>query len=183
MTTKTRSHQPINRGRVIVLCGVSGSGKSTVGQALAKRLDWHFIEGDSFHPHANIAKMQRNEPLNDSDRESWLYRLRDEIKNCLAQEYQTILACSALKARYRAILCLDCRVNFVFLIGKHDLLRQRLTQRTQHFMGPDLLKSQMDTLELPQHGLIVDINQSVPVIVELIVSWLASKKNGCQQLG
>lgn len=183
MTTGIRSRQPINRGRVIILCGVSGSGKSTVGQALAERLSWRFIEGDSFHPHTNIAKMQRNEPLNDNDREPWLYRLRDEIKNCLTQENQTVLACSALKARYRAILCLDCRVNFVFLIGQHDLLRQRLTQRAQHFMGPDLLNSQLDTLELPQHGLIVDINQPVPVIVELIVSWLASKKNGCQRPG
>jgi gluconokinase len=178
MTTERLSHShKTTDGQVIVLGGVSGTGKSTIGKVLADHLSWRFIEGDDFHPAENIAKMQRNEPLNDADREPWLYRLQDEIRDCLTQGYSAVLACSALKARYRSILCIDPqRVHFVFLTGGRDILHQRLSQRTRHFMGPDLLESQLATLELPEYGLTIDIDQPITAIVQSIVTWLASRE-------
>lgn len=166
-----------SRGYVLIIAGVSGAGKTTVGKALAGRLNWRFIDGDDFHPVANVAKMQRGEPLNDADRLPWLLRLRDEIKTCLAKEEKAILACSALKESYRALLCLDSeQVHFVFLTGNYETLRKRITQRHNHFMGPGLLVSQLDTLELPNDEWVVDINQPVASIVNLIMDRLISHK-------
>ncbi|WP_051299846.1 gluconokinase [Methylobacter luteus] len=160
-------------GFVLIIAGVSGAGKTTVGRALAERLGWRFIEGDDYHPAANVAKMQRGEPLNDADREPWLLRLRDEIKACLARGERAILTCSALKERYRALLRPDPeRVHFVFLTGSYETLHKRLTQRHNHFMGPDLLASQLETLDLPGDGLIVDIDQPVDAIVDAIMVYL-----------
>ncbi|MBF6649276.1 gluconokinase [Methylobacter sp. BlB1] len=166
-----------SRGYVLIIAGVSGAGKTTVGKALAERLNWLFIEGDDFHPAANVAKMQRGEPLNDADRLPWLLRLRDEIKTCLAKGEKAILTCSALKESYRARLRLDPeRVHFVFLTGHYETLRKRITQRHNHFMGPDLLASQLDTLELPNDEWVVDIDQPVAAIVDLIMDRLISRK-------
>jgi gluconokinase len=165
------------RGYVLIIAGVSGAGKTTVGKALAERLNWLFIEGDDFHPAANVAKMQRGDPLNDADRLPWLLRLRDEIKTCLAKGEKAILTCSALKESYRARLRLDPeRVHFVFLTGNYETLRKRITQRHNHFMGPDLLASQLDTLELPDDEWAVDIDQPVAAIVDLIMDRLISRK-------
>jgi gluconokinase len=166
-----------SRGYVLIIAGVSGAGKTTVGKALAKRLNWLFIEGDDFHPAANVAKMRRGEPLNDADRLPWLLRLRDEIKTCLDKGEKAILACSALKESYRARLRLDPeRVHFVFLTGNYETLRKRITQRHNHFMGPDLLASQLDTLELPNDELAIDIDQPAASIVNLIMDRLISRK-------
>lgn len=166
-----------SRGYVLIIAGVSGAGKTTVGKALAERLNWLFIEGDGFHPAANVAKMQRGEPLNDADRLPWLLRLRDEIKTCLAKGEKAILTCSALKESYRARLRLDPeRVHFVFLTGNYETLRKRIAQRHNHFMGPDLLASQLDTLELPDDEWVVDIDQPVAAIVDLIMDRLISRK-------
>ncbi len=166
-----------SRGYVLIIAGVSGAGKTTVGKALAERLNWRFIEADDFHPDANVAKMQRGEPLNDADRLPWLLRLRDEIKTCLSKGEKAILACSALKESYRARLRLDPeRVHFVFLTGNYETLRKRITQRHNHFMGPGLLVSQLDTLELPNDELVVDIGQPVASIMDLIVDRLISRK-------
>ncbi len=176
-TEKFPSLHATTNGRVIILGGVSGTGKSTIGKALASHLGWRFIEGDDFHPPENIAKMQHNEPLNDADREPWLYRLREEINDCLTQGCHAVLACSALKARYRSILCTDPeRVHFVFLTGEKEVLRQRLSRRANHFMGPDLLESQLATLELPEHGLIIDIDQPIAAIVQSIAIRLSRKE-------
>lgn len=159
-----------SRGCVLIIGGVSGAGKTTVGKALAERLNWRFIEGDDFHPNTNVAKMRRGEPLNDSDREPWLHRLRDEIKACLDKGVRAILACSALKESYRALLRVDPeRVHFVFLMGNYEILRKRITQRHNHFMAPDLLASQLETLDLPDYGLVVDVNQPLASIVNLIM--------------
>jgi gluconokinase len=172
-TEKLSNHRAANEGQVLILGGVSGSGKSTVGKALASRLGWRFIEGDDFHSDMDIAKMQHGESLNDSDREPWLYRLQNEIRNCLTQKCSAVLACSALKASYRSILCVDPnRVHFVFLTGKDSTLRQRLVQRADHFMGSNLLGSQLEALELPKQTLVIDIQQPISAIVESIVSKL-----------
>ncbi|WAK03934.1 gluconokinase [Methylobacter sp. YRD-M1] len=161
-------------GYVLIIAGVSGAGKTTVGKALAERLNWRYIEGDDFHPAANVAKMQRGEPLNDADREPWLRRLREEIKTCLDQGERAVLACSALKESYRARLRPDPeRVHFVFLTGSYETLHRRLAQRRDHFMGPDLLTSQLETLDLPEGGLIVDIDQPVDAIVDAIMADLS----------
>jgi gluconokinase len=174
-TEKLSNHRAANEGQIIILGGVSGSGKSTVGKALASRLGWRFIEGDDFHSEMDIAKMQHGESLNDSDRKPWLYRLQNEIKNCLTQKCSAVLACSALKASYRSILCVDPnRVHFVFLTGKDSTLRQRLAQRTDHFMGSNLLGSQLEALELPKQTLVIDIQQPISAIVESIVSKLTT---------
>jgi len=171
---KSPSSDPESRGCVLIIGGVSGAGKTTVGKALAERLNWRFIEGDNFHPDTNVAKMRRGEPLNDSDREPWLHRLRDEIKTCLDKGERAILACSALKESYRALLRVDPeRVRFVFLTGNYEVLRKRITQRHNHFMGPDLLASQLETLDLPDYGLAVDVNQPIASIVNLILDHLS----------
>lgn len=161
---------PESRGCILIIGGVSGAGKTTVGKALAERLNWRFIEGDDFHPDTNITKMRQGEPLNDSARELWLHRLRNEIKTCLDKGERVILACSALKESYRALLRVDPeRVHFVFLTGNYEILRERMTQRHNHFMAPDLLASQLETLELPDYGLVVDVNQPIASVVNLIM--------------
>jgi carbohydrate kinase (thermoresistant glucokinase family) len=170
----TRDHRaesvPGSEGQVVIICGVSGSGKTTVGKALAQRLHWDFLEGDDFHPAENIAKMQRGEPLQDADRKPWLYRLRAELSAHLARGNRVILACSALKASYRNMLCINPgRVHFVFLTGHRLLLSQRLLQRSDHFMPVDLLQSQLDALELPDNEFILNIDQPVAKIVDSII--------------
>jgi gluconokinase len=176
---KTAPPDPGLRGYVLIIGGVSGAGKTTVGKALAERLNWRFIEGDEFHPAANVAKMQRGEPLDDADRAPWLKRLREEIKTCLDKGERAVLACSALKKNYRKLLRPDQeRVRFVFLTGDYEILRKRLMQRRNHFMGADLLASQLETLDLPDHGLIVNINQPVASIVDLIMDRLSLLDKG-----
>lgn len=129
-------------GRILIIGGVSDSGKSTVGKALAERLSWPFIEGDMFHSEANVKKMRRNEPLDDDDRRPWLGSLRNEITRYLEQGRSAVLACSALKSSYRKILRgTEGNVNFVFLIGEREYLHQRLVSRQNHFMGAELLDS------------------------------------------
>jgi carbohydrate kinase (thermoresistant glucokinase family) len=164
-------------GRVLVISGVSGSGKSTIGRMLASRLSWRFIEGDEYHPASNVDKMQRGELLNDMDRQPWLQRLREEIQACLDRGERAVLACSALKKRYREQLQPDPdRVCFVFLTGDVKVLRGRLLRRQNHFMNPALLGSQLDALELPRGNLSVDIDQPASRIVEVICDWLGFHK-------
>ena len=154
---------------VIILMGVSGSGKTTVGQLLARSLNWTFYDGDDFHPPANIDKMRQGIPLTDDDRDSWLTALQHLIDDLLQQDRSAVLACSALKHTYRDRLQRNKEeVRFVYLKGNYDLIRQRLTIRQGHFMHADLLESQFATLEEPQGVLIVDITQSPETIVDTI---------------
>lgn len=141
---------------VIILMGVSGSGKTTVGRALAQQLQWRFAEGDDFHSAANIAKMHAGIPLTDQDRAPWLQSLREAITAWLAAGENVVLACSALKASYRQILQASGEVRFVYLRGSFDLIAKRLASRKGHFINPDLLKSQFDTLEEPKNALAID---------------------------
>ena len=132
--------------------GVAGSGKSTVGEALAAAVGWRFVDADDHHAAASIAKMARGEPLDDGDRWPWLDRLRAIIDGALAGGGALVLACSALKASYRARLAggdAGGRVRFVYLAGTPELLRARLAQRPGHFMKPGMLDSQLATLEVP----------------------------------
>ena len=147
---------------VILIMGVSGSGKTTIGELLAQKQHWQFKDADDFHAQANIDKMERGEALTDEDRRPWLQTLRHEIDAAINAKIDLILACSALKASYRQILEADRPdlVKFVYLQGSFELIQQRLQERHGHFMNPDLLQSQFDDLEQPEDAIVVDIQQS-----------------------
>ncbi len=134
---------------VVVLMGVSGVGKTAVGRALAARLGWTFADADDLHPAANVAKMQRGEGLTDADRKPWLDAVRALIEHRLAAGQPTVLACSALKARYRDRLRVRDEVRFVWLDEPRAVLETRLEDRAGHFAGPSLLPSQFEALERP----------------------------------
>lgn len=163
---------------VVVVMGVSGSGKTTVGRALAETLHLPFYDGDDFHSADNKAKMNQGQPLTDSDRIAWLAILRSLIQEHLATDQSAVVACSALRDSYRQQLRQPGeQVNFVYLKGTADLLRQRLGQRQGHFMNPSLLDSQIATLEEPQDSLVVDVSQPLAAIVAAIVAGLGLAEN------
>jgi gluconokinase len=158
---------------VIVLMGVSGSGKTTVGLLLAKALGGDFAEGDAYHPPANVEKMRRGIPLDDADRRPWLETLSREIGTWLAAGRTVVLACSALKRGYREILRGGrADVHFVYLKGDAALIRARLATRKGHYMPPSLLASQIATLEEPKSALIIDIAGAPEAIVAEILKAL-----------
>src|SRR5512133_642162 len=126
-----------------IVMGVSGCGKTTVGKLLAERLGWDFYDADDFHPPANIAKMAAGIPLNDDDRAPWLAKLHDLITTCLKENRPGVLACSALKERYRQILLAsNDATRIVYLKGSFDLIQERMSARAGHYMKPGMLKSQ-----------------------------------------
>lgn len=135
---------------IIILFGVTGAGKTTIGEELAARLGWVFYDADQFHPPANIEKMSRSIPLTDEDRRPWLANLRAQIETSLASGENAVLACSALKQAYREMLQVGDEVKLVFLKGDYALIEARLNARRGHFMPPGLLQSQFDALELPR---------------------------------
>jgi gluconokinase len=145
--------------------GVAGCGKSTVGPLIARALGADFAEGDTFHPPANVAKMSRGEPLDDSDRMPWLAAMADAIREWQAKEKPTVLACSALRQRYREILAGgSAGVRFVFLRGSQATIADRIGRRRDHFMPPSLLASQFATLEEPEDAIAVDVGGSPEAI-------------------
>lgn len=156
---------------VLILIGVSGSGKSTVGKLLARELDCEFYEGDDYHPQANKDKMRDGIPLTDEDRWPWLAAISDLISEILAQKKDAVIACSALTQAYRDYLRLD-GVQFVYLKGDFDLIRERLENRRTHFFDPRLLESQFETLEEPRGALAIDIAQTPAEIVREIKKCL-----------
>ena len=161
---------------VLVVMGVSGCGKSTVAAHLSERLGWPFMEGDSLHPPANVAKMQAGHPLTDEDRWPWLALVADWIEEQLDAGNDGIITCSALKRSYRDVL--DRRgagVTFVYLAGKRQTLEDRMRGRTGHFMPPSMLASQLETLEEPQPdepAIRVAIEQSAELIADDVVVGL-----------
>ena len=162
---------PRSGGRLplwIIIMGVAGSGKSTLGQALARRLGWEFIDADDLHPCRNVEKMSRGVPLTDADRAPWLRALSRRIIRRLARGCSGVLACSALKAAYRQKLRVSPAVLFVYLKGAPDLLEGRLRSRSGHFMPPALLESQFADLEEPPDALTLDAAQPVSALVEQI---------------
>jgi carbohydrate kinase (thermoresistant glucokinase family) len=134
----------------IVIMGVSGAGKTTVGRLLAERLGFVFLEGDQFHPQANVAKMRRGEPLDDADRWPWLDRLAAELRRARNERHGLVLTCSALKRAYRERLRAGApELRFVWLDGNRRVIQARLDSRKGHFMPPALLESQFTALEEP----------------------------------
>jgi gluconokinase len=154
---------------VILIMGVAGSGKTTIGRALAAALGWSFRDADDFHPPANIAKMSAGQPLTDANRAPWLAAIRQHIEDCLARGDSAVVTCSALKARYRAAVIPDSRsVRLVHLAGDPAILAARMQARTDHFMKPEMLASQLATLEPPADALTVDIALPPATIVARI---------------
>jgi len=150
---------------VVVVMGVAGCGKSTIGPLIARALGADFAEGDTFHPPANVAKMSRGEPLDDSDRMPWLAAMADAIREWQAKERPTVLACSALRQRYREILAGgSADVRFVFLRGTQATIADRIGRRRDHFMPPSLLASQFATLEEPEDAIAVDVGDTPEAI-------------------
>lgn len=158
---------------IILLMGVSGSGKTTIGIALSQTLGWQFNDADDFHPPANVAKMTAGIPLTDADRAPWLQAIRAHTDECLRNDISAVVTCSALKQSYRDIVIPDrARVSLVYLKGSSDLLAQRIAGRTDHFMKPAMLASQLATLEEPADALTVDVTRTPAEIVEQIRSAL-----------
>ena len=150
--------------KALVIMGVSGSGKTTIGQLLAEKTGGKFLDGDDFHPPENVTKMSSGIPLTDGDRQGWLETLATII--CDAEEF-TIIACSALKETYREVLK---GAQFVFLSGSPELLMERMNQRSGHYMPPGLLQSQLETLEAPSNALTLDVIDSPEILVTQIMS-------------
>ena len=162
--------------------GVSGSGKSTVGSALAQRLRVPFVDADTLHTPANIAKMTAGEPLDDTDRYPWLQKVGEWLAD---HRGGGVVSCSALKRRYRDQLRVYCpRVKFLHLSGTPELINQRMSARTGHFMPPSLLRSQFETLEplgTDEHGFTVDIGHDVDTIIDTFLTGRKDLKASAPQ--
>ncbi len=164
--TRSWEPQPIS---VIIVMGVSGCGKTTVGQGLAAALGWEFLEGDALHPPANVAKMAAGEPLDDADRAPWLAAVRADLDARAARGASVVAACSSLREAYRLVLAPDpSNARFVHLRGTYDLIRSRMAGRSGHYMKESLLRSQYDALEEPPYALTLDAALAPDVLVERI---------------
>jgi gluconokinase len=160
---------------IVIVFGVSGAGKTTIGKLLAQELGWRFYEADDFHSRANIEKMHRGIPLNDEDRWPWLESLSQLIEHSLEAGENAVLACSALKRAYRERLSVSDEVKFVFLRGDYALTEKQLRRRHGHFMDPELLRSQFADLEEPKPDedvLIIELGRNPEEIVEEIKTKL-----------
>ncbi|MEJ2759510.1 MAG: gluconokinase [Anaerolineales bacterium] len=159
--------------QALVVMGVSGCGKTSVGSALAEALGWAFYDGDDYHPPANVEKMSHGIPLDDADRQPWLERLHRLIASSLAEGHSLVVACSALKERYRQTLRGDLGpVRYVYLQGDFDLIHARMEDRSGHYMQPEMLRSQFRALEPPEDALTVSVRPPVEKIVENILEKL-----------
>jgi gluconokinase len=149
---------------IILLMGVTGAGKTTVGRALAAELHWHFADADDYHSAANIARMRAGIPLTDEDRAPWLASLHDAIVQWIRAGENIVLACSALKASYREKLIINSEVKLVYLRASEALIAARVAARTGSYMNPGLVPSQFATLEEPKDGITVDASGTVEEI-------------------
>ena len=170
--------------QVLVVMGVAGVGKTTIGLGLADVLGWTFYDADDFHPPANKAKMSSGQPLTDADRWGWLERLQALIAQSVAEGKPVVLACSALRAVYRDLLSRNPDgterddVCFVYLKAPFDVVRERIDARAGHYMPPSLLTSQFATLEEPEDAIVVDASHAPEVIVADICDRIAAVRNG-----
>jgi gluconokinase len=157
----------VSAPRAVVVMGVSGCGKTSVGRALAQRLGARFVDGDDFHPPANVEKMRAGVPLDDVDRAPWLARLNAVLRHATARDEPVVLACSALRQRYRDALADRLPgVRFVHLSGSPELIAARLAQRRHRYMPASLLASQFAALEPPSDAVVVDVGGGVEAIAE-----------------
>ena len=150
---------------VVIVMGVTGAGKTTVGRLLAEQCGWEFADADEFHPASNVEKMRQGIPLTDQDRQPWLERLRGAITQWIADGRNVVLACSSLKRAYRQELDVAPEVHFVFLKGSAGLIAERLRARHGHFAGEQILAGQFADLEEPKDAVTVEIESTPPQIV------------------
>jgi gluconokinase len=170
--------------RAVIVMGVSGSGKTTVGRALAQRLGWSFRDADDHHPSSNVEKMRAGIALDDRDRAPWLDRLNALLRHSTAKRVPVVLACSALKQAYRDALAERAGgLIFVHLAGSIELIGGRLANRAHRYMPASLLRSQFDTLEAPRDALVVDAALPVDEIVERIIAQSGLTACGPQATG
>jgi gluconokinase len=162
--------------RALIVMGVSGSGKTTIGQKLAKRLGWPYEDADTFHPPGNVAKMSAGHPLTDEDRWPWLRAIAAEVDRVLGAGGTIVIGCSALKRVYRDVLLQNrTDVRLIYLEGTQALIADRLGRRKGHFMPPGLLASQFNTLEPPtadEHPVTVPIDLPIERVVDDIIRQL-----------
>jgi carbohydrate kinase (thermoresistant glucokinase family) len=157
---------------IVIVMGVSGSGKSTIAEGISQTLKLPLYDADDFHPITNIKKMATGQPLNDEDRKPWLEELANHLANC-ELEKGAVLACSALKERYREVLASKVQSSkLIYLDGNFDLIFNRMNNRKGHFMKAEMLQSQFDALEIPIYGLHVDISKPIEEIIETITQYL-----------
>jgi len=158
---------------IVIVMGVVGAGKTTVGKLLASQLGWEFADADDFHPESNVEKIRHGIALTDEDREPWLDRLQEAIVRWVAGGKSVVLACSALKRAYRAKLCVSPQVRFVYLKGSFALIADRLRSRHGHFAGESILASQLAELEEPEQAITVEIRDAPEQMVAEIRRALA----------
>jgi gluconokinase len=163
---------------IVVVMGVTGAGKTTIGRLLAQQLGWEFTDADSFHSPANVERIRQGIPLDDADRAPWLKSLRQAMEQWVAEGRNVVLACSALKKSYRHELYLGSEVKFVYLKGSYDLIYQRLRARHGHFASEKILASQFAALEEPDDAVTVEIDQPAEAIVAEIRRGLGLDQDG-----
>ena len=160
---------------IVVVMGVSGSGKTTIGTMLAEALHCSFLEGDSLHPPANIEKMSHGIPLTDADRAPWLAAIRDHILAAIEHGQCLVAASSALKQQYRDFLSRGMNITWVYLKGTEELIRARIQHRRGHYMKAGMLPSQFADLEEPKDALVADISQTPEVILQQLLAQLRAR--------
>lgn len=158
---------------IVIVMGVAGAGKTTIGRLLADALEWSFEDADSYHSPENVQKMAAGIPLTDADRTPWLESLRGIVQAWISNNKNGVLACSALKQAYRERLQVSPQVRIVYLRGRFELIRERMNHRVGHYMKPELLQSQFDTLEEPDDAVVIDASATPAELVQQIQSRLS----------